>query len=69
MATVIKVEPDSDGESEELSSQLAPELAESDDKQGAMSFIFVPVQPEIKVGYFTKYEDNGDIPLIRTLPF
>ena len=53
MATVIKVEPDSDGESEEVSSQLAPELAESDDKQGAMSFIFVPVQPEIKVGYLT----------------
>jgi len=54
MAAVIKVEPDSDGENEELSSQLVPELAESDDKQGAMSFIFVPVQPEIKVGYFTK---------------
>jgi hypothetical protein len=51
---IIKVEPDSDVESEELSSQLARELAESDDKQGAMSFIFVPVQPEIKVGYFPR---------------
>jgi hypothetical protein len=54
MATVIKVEPDSDGETEMLSPQLTPELAEPDEKQGAMSFIFVPVQTEIKVGCFTK---------------
>ena len=54
MATVIKVEPDSDYETEQLSPQLTPELAEPDDKHGAMSFIFVPVQPEIKVGCFTE---------------
>jgi hypothetical protein len=54
MATVIKVEPDSDDETELLSPQLTPELAEPDEKQGAMSFFFVPVQPDIKVGYFMK---------------
>jgi hypothetical protein len=51
MATLIKVEPDSDNETGPLSQQPTAELSSPDEEGRSAPFTFVPVQTQIKVGY------------------
>lgn len=53
MAAVIKVEPDTDSDSEQLSPQVTTELTDPIEEKRSAEFTFVPVNTQIKVGYFT----------------
>jgi hypothetical protein len=53
MAAVIKVEPDTDSDSEPLSPEGTTELTDPIEGKRSAEFIFVPVNTQIKVGYFT----------------
>jgi hypothetical protein len=53
MAAVIKVEPDTDSDSEPLSPQVTTELTDPIEENRSAEFTFVPVNTQIKVGYFT----------------
>jgi hypothetical protein len=53
MAAVIKVEPDTDSDSEPLSPQDRTELTDPIEEERSAQFTFVPVNTQIKVSYFT----------------
>jgi hypothetical protein len=53
MAAIIKVEPDTDSDSEPLSPQVTTEQPDPVEENRSPQFTFVPVNTQIKVGYFT----------------
>jgi hypothetical protein len=53
MAAVIKVEPETDSDSEPLSPQVTTELTDPIEERRSSQFTFVPVNAHIKVSHFT----------------